>query len=43
MLKSLILAFAVLCGLAGATIVAAGFTAQTASACEDGDPSPHTT
>jgi hypothetical protein len=34
-MKQIVLALAVICGLTGATLVLAGFTAQSAAACSD--------
>jgi hypothetical protein len=40
MTKRILLALVVLMGVSGAVLAAAGFTAQTAAACDD-DPQPH--
>jgi hypothetical protein len=43
MIRHILLALAVICGLGTATLAVAGLTAHSAMACSDDDPSPHTT
>ncbi len=35
MIRHILLAFAVICGIGGATLAVAGFTAHSAMACDD--------
>jgi hypothetical protein len=42
MIRHILLALAVICGLGTATLAVAGLTAHSAMACND-DPGPHTT
>ena len=42
MLKHIILALAVICGLSAATLAVSGLTAAPAAACDAPAPTPHT-